>query len=648
MRVNNKTEPVLLDIDMASILEAIPGYVYWKNLVSVYMGCNRDFLKVALVNSVKDVVGKTDHALPWGIANPEMAVRFINEDNYILTTGESIITEDSLPIKNAQGLNIAIRTEKKPLRNKNGIIIGVIGIAIDISDQKEAEKLEIDTRLILDLTPGYIYWKDVHSIYLGFNQNFETLIAPKKIADIIGLSDYEMPWGLIKPETAAHNVEADQYVINTGEIIVTEEDIGIKNSNGRSIIVRSEKRPLKNKKGNIVGVLGVSVDITDQKEAERLRLESERQQIILKEKENFAMLAHKVVHDVNSPLTVLALMLNDCEELSEDKRTVLQRSANNACKIVQNLASHYKKGEDSDVWEVEARQNLLIAECLNEVFNEKKYQYTNHRFDFEFEITKAAKTAHIDAQPSQFRRALSNLLNNAIDALPETRHGIITLILDATEKSVDISIGDNGLGMSREMLEKIQNRICFTANKHYGHGLGLQQVWDMLEYNRGKMIVESTVDQGTLIRLTFPRSIPATWIIQEIVLRPDAILLILDDETLIQKTWELRLSPLLRRNRSPLQVKYFGDGGSVLAFIQTLTVEERTRLVLLADYELRYQEQNGLQIIIESQISKAILITGHTSNAQLRKEALDLGIGLLSKQLLADVPVRVEGNTELF
>ena len=646
--MNNKTELALFDIDTPFILESLPGYVYWKNLDSVYMGCNRDFLKVALVGSVKEVVGKTDYAFPWGIASPEMAARLIKEDNHIITTGESLITEDSLPIKNAQGLNVAIRTEKKPLRNRNDIIIGVLGIAIDISVQKEAERLEIDTRLILDLTPGYIYWKDVHSIYLGFNQNFETLITPKKIADIIGLSDYEMPWGIIKPETATHNVEADQYVIKTGEIIVTEEDIGIKNSNGRSIIVRSEKRPLRNKKGHIVGVLGVSVDITDQKEAERLRLESARQQIILHEKENFAILAHKVVHDINSPLTVLASMLMDCEELPEDKRTVLQRSANNACKIVQNLASHYKKGEDSDIWEVESRQDLLIAECLNEIFNEKKFQYANHSFDFEFKITEAGRAAHIDAQPSQFRRAFSNLLNNAIDALSDARHGTITLSLDATEKSVDISISDNGLGMTMDMIEKIQNRTRFTANKHHGHGLGLQQVWDMLEYNRGKMVVESTVNQGTLFHITFPRSTPATWMVQEIVLRPDAILLILDDETLIQKAWELRLDPLLRRTRSPLQVKYFGDGGSVLAFIQTLTVEERTRLVLLADYELRYQKQNGLQIIIESQISKAVLITGHTSNAQLRKETLDLGIGLLSKQLLADVPVRVEGGLGVF
>ena len=72
-----------------------------------------------------------------------------------------------------------------------------------------------------------------------------------------------------------------------------------------------------------------------------------------------------------------------------------------------------------------------------------------------------------------------------------------------------------------------------------------------------------------------------------------------------------------------------------------LNDEERVRVLLLADYELTYQKQNGLQIIIDSQINNAILITGHSSNAEVRKAALDRGINLLPKQLIDKVTIRL-------
>lgn len=272
--------------------------------------------------------------------------------------------------------------------------------------------------------------------------------------------------------------------------------------------------------------------------------------------------------------------------------------------------------------------------------DEKKYQYINHPIDFELHITEASKTAHVDSQPSQLQRALSNIINNAIDALPEDRNGVIRILVDANEKWVEITISDNGIGISPEAIQKIQQRISFTENKLHGHGLGLQQVGEMLDYNQGKMKIDSIVGKGTVFQLFFPRSAQASWLVQEIVLQPDTIVLLLEDEVSLHKAWEFFLGQFIRRCPT-FQLKCFVQGEEALQFVKTLTDEERVRVLLLADYELTYQKRDGLQIIIDSQINTSILITGHSSNAEVRKAAMDRGINLLPKQLIDKLDIRL-------
>jgi PAS domain S-box-containing protein len=654
MTSGNKTKLSLLDVDTLSILESVPGCIYWKNLDSVYMGCNRDFLNIVLADNVEDVVGKTDYTLPWG-GNREVAAKFIRDDQYVISTGNTIVVEDNLDMKNSQGVTVIVRTEKRPLRDKKGNIVGVLGIAIDISDQKEAETLEMDTHLMLDLAPGYIYWKDLNSIYLGFNQNFKNLISQgfdqnfknsissKKLVGAIGLSEYEMPWASIKPETAAHNMEADQHVISTGKIIVTEEDIGIKKDNGLSTILRSEKRPLRNKKGSIIGVLGVSVDITDQKEAERLRLESERQQITLQEKEKFTQLARKVAHDINSPLAALKMMIPLCTEIPENKRMLLIRATEGILDIANNLLSNYQKQKDPTTSEVEPRQPLLVSDLLIQLLSEKKMQYRNRPITIDTVIANDAQFAFIKMQTTEFRRSISNLINNAVDALENNTHGQVTIQLTADDNTVVVEIRDDGKGLTSEMIEKIQNRQRFTEGKKNGNGLGLQQAWDTLEYNEGAMEVQSTLGKGTSIQLTFPRITAAKWIAQEIHLNPDNIIVILDDDESIHTAWNLRFSPLLT-SYSDLQLHHFTQGQDALNFFAALNEEETSRVIFLSDFELLHQERNGLQIVEASGIQRAMLVTSYYANPKIREATDRLGIKVLPKQMASIIPIYIDSD----
>ena len=486
------------------------------------------------------------------------------------------------------------------------------------------------------ILPTPIYWMDSQGVVLGINEL--GLKAMGTTREIIGKKPYEF----YKDEIAEHILKHNDAVMRQGEILSQEEWIEDITTKERKCF-SSVKAPLYDDEGSIIGIVGTSIDITAQKEAETLRLENERHQIALQEKEHFAMLARKVAHDINSPLASLKMMLDRCEELHENKRSILRRATEGAIDIANNLISSYQKKENSSSAEIELRQPLLISDLLIHLLSEKKVQYEQHPVIFETNIASNAQFAFIHAQKIEFRRTLSNLINNAVDALEGKKDGVVTVKLTADADFVSAKVKDNGKGMSRDKVEKMLEHQGFTEGKENGHGLGLQQVWDTLDYNQGTMAVQSTLREGTSIQLTFPRVAAPSWIAQKILLTPNSIIVILDDEESMHPAWDLRLSDFLTTNPS-IQLHHFTHGQKAFDFLNKLSSEEKNRVIFLSDYELMNQDRNGLQIIEASQITQAILVTSYYSNPKVREAAAKLNVSILPKQMAAVIPIEVNAK----
>lgn len=619
-------------MDLEYILAYIPGYIYWKNLDSVYLGCNQATATLTGLQTRDEIIGKTDYEL----VDSAIAAKYISDDQYVIKTGKQLITEDRTGIKNSKGLEVILRTEKKPFLNKAGDVIGILGIAVDITDEVDLRSSEIDQSLILNSTPGYVYWKNLDSVYLGCNQDFLKVALLDDTNSVVGKTDHDLSWGA-DPEIVAKYVQDDKYVISTGKSFVTEDNLVVKNSRGLTVIARTEKKPLYNKRGNIIGVLCISVDITDQKEAERLQLESERQKVALQEEENFAMLARKVAHDINSPLAALKIIVDKCD-LPENQRSLLRRATESILDIANNLISNYQKKEKSIPSGVEIREPLLVSDLLTQLVSEKRAQYQGRSIEFKTLIADEAQFAFIRVQKIEFRRAMSNLINNAVDALEGRGNGIVSIRLSLGGNSVIVEIQDNGKGMSRDKVERMLEREGFTDGKENGHGLGLQQVWGTLEHNQGSMGVQSTIKQGTLIQLTFPQITAPNWIAQKIQLAPNCIILILDDDESIHVAWDLRFARFLTAYSS-LRLLHFTHGEEAIVFLDSLTPQERESVIFLSDYELLNQYRNGLQIIDASQIKGATLVTSYYSNPKIRDAAVRANVKILPKHMASVVPI---------
>lgn len=154
-------------------------------------------------------------------------------------------------------------------KDHNGIPVGLIGTVRDITDRKQAEQELRENQQILqtvmDNIPQLIFWKDRKSVYLGCNQNFAKAAGVGAPADIVGKSDYELAW---KKEEADAFRQDDEVVMSSGQpkYHIIEPQL---QADGRQTWADTNKIPMFNTKGEVVGVLGTYEDITERKQAEQ-------------------------------------------------------------------------------------------------------------------------------------------------------------------------------------------------------------------------------------------------------------------------------------------------------------------------------------------------------------------------------------------
>lgn len=622
----------------AQIINALPGYVYWKDRDGIYLGCNLQQAKGFGFSKGSDIAGMTDYDLCPSKSEADF-VRKV--DKMVMETDRSTTQEEPYTFN---GRSHVMLSQKTPLKDEAKKIIGVLGISFDMTEEashkneliKEKLKAEVILKNVLNLIPVHVYWKDREGTYLGCNDAQAKSLGFENSASIIGKTDFDLPW-----KNDAKTLRENDLVVMGQKKTITFEEEG--EFSGKHRIAISQKTPLEDGNGNVYGVLGVSIDITDRKERERLEIEREADKKILEAREKFKIKAQQVAHDINSPLGGLMMIiarLDPKKPISEADRLSLQEALGDIRIVADELVNYDKIEADPEAYKKDKPQSLPMSVTLAQFLAVKKSEYKNIPIKLESNVSDKAYAAFIQIEPTAFKRSLSNIINNAKDAF-EGKPGLIKLKLDATKSQVKITVEDNGKGIPPDVVEKIMSKISVTSDKAEGHGFGMAQVSDTLARNHGTLTIDSVVGKGTKVTLTFPRINASPWFAEELMMAPEDIIIVLDDDGTMHKGWDARLAQILAEHPK-MRIEHFEEGEAALSFINNLSPEDKQKVFLLTDYELLGQSMNGLDAVEQAKVARAFLVTSHYGKQNIQERAVKLGTKIIPKQSAVEIPIKID------
>jgi phosphoserine phosphatase RsbU/P len=255
---------VQLDAEILRMLmEAIPDRIYFKDLSSRFVRVNRAYAQGRGLESPEQVIGKTDADF-FAAVHADVALA---EEQEIIRTGRPIIAKmERLTLRD--GTVHWGSTTKLAWRDAAGHIIGTFGITRDATAVKQAEeKLTAESNLlrtIIDHVPARIFVKDTASHYLLNNQAHLDALGVARQADTVGRTTMDF----FPTERGRQAMADDQQVLSGGTPIISQEksDFGAEGQEHWSL---TTKVPLRDPRGQITGLVGISHDITARKRIEQ-------------------------------------------------------------------------------------------------------------------------------------------------------------------------------------------------------------------------------------------------------------------------------------------------------------------------------------------------------------------------------------------
>ncbi len=258
---------------LRTLIDNLPDAVYVKDTKCCKTVANLADVHNMGGQSEAEVLGKND----YDFYPADIAAAFYADDQSVIQTGQPVLNKEEFLI-DKEGKGHWLLTSKLPLRDEQGQITGLVGVGREITEQKHIEEALKHEKSLLDALmdniPDSIYFKDRQCRHIRMNRKEMRDLNVDDMSQIVGKTDIDL-WG---EEHGRKSIEIEQRMMESGEPI-----IGLIESrqleDGQTIWTWTTKVPMRDDSGQIVGLVGISREISDLMRAQE---ERERERTLLR------------------------------------------------------------------------------------------------------------------------------------------------------------------------------------------------------------------------------------------------------------------------------------------------------------------------------------------------------------------------------
>ncbi|MBF0350367.1 MAG: PAS domain S-box protein [SAR324 cluster bacterium] len=481
------------------ILQSLPGVFYLFDETGKFIRWNNNLEKLTGLSRTE-----IQNAHPLELIAPEDQPQIQNAIQEVFSKGGAEVEA-----------NLQSKTGHKTPFLFNGLLIELdgkpvlMGHGIDISTNKDYEKqlkeMNNDFVAFLENTSDFVYFKDRDSRFRFCSQTLANITGHKHWQDMIGKHDLEV----FPPDTARIYYEEELPVFAEGRPLMNKVD-PYYDDQGQQRWVLTNKWPVFDDDGKtVVGLFGISRDITDRKQAEELLREAKLQADAANraKSEFLANMSHEIRTPLNAILGFSQLLSRKASALSlPDKMYAYLRTIEQSGEALAELINNIL-----DLSKIEAgklsvsNEPVTIKLLIQTIFHINSAAAKNKKLDFQYFISPQLPE-RIISDRSKLNQILINLVANAIKFTPDGKQ----IMLSGFRKGswLVLEVRDQGIGIPRDRHQAIFEafeQVDKSITRNYGGtGLGLAITKKLVELLHGTIEVQSEPAQGSVFTVKIP------------------------------------------------------------------------------------------------------------------------------------------------